>query len=1233
MKDKTHIRNMGIIAHIDHGKCVSGNTRISFSDGNTYRADEIFNQIKSLSPLVKKTDKEVVYDCSELKREVFSLNKDTGVIETKPLRYVWKLKGGQLLKVKLRTGFEISTTPEHKYLIFDGIDFTEKRADKLQIGDRIISARNTTTRTELNLKESFLKNIGRKSGFYVVLKEEFHLDIHQLITSYGKSQIVRKFSKLSNVAFSSGLSRRRYRLEDIIKICEFFKIQIQTLYDGIETISYRSGQKKKTDPRSLWRGKSSNKSRLPNSFEDFFYLAGLMLGDGTNDKLVVGKPELGDIYERICRDLGLNPSWRRYEGKCPEIISGGGMTLTVILNRLFDYPLKRKSHNIRVSDFVFQSPNQYVASMVRGYFDCDGTVERSRRAISITSASNQMLEDLHILLLRFGCLSQLQGDTLYLSGSAARKFLEKIGFGLKEKEQKLINLTKKSVGSLVTDLIPLDGEVFRQLRGDQSKAQIDPHYYKYENQLYSPTKDTKLLSPDISYVEIIDISDDYAEEVYDFTVEPHKNFVAEGMIIHNTTLSDSLLSASGLLSNSIAGQARALDYLEEEQRRGITIKSANISLLYEEEEDEFVINLIDTPGHVDFSGNVTRALRVIDSAVVVVDAVEEVMVQTETVTKQAVEERVRPLLFINKVDRIIRELKLSPEQFQQKLVKIIKDFNHLIDLYAEPQFKKAWKVDPSKGTVALGSALHGWGFTLPQLSEAGWTFKDLVSAYEEDRRDELKEKFPVHRCILDMVIHHGPNPVEAQKYRLERIWAGDLNSDVGKAMVECADDGPLVICLSNVTIDPHAGIVSTGRVFSGTVKSGSQVYLILGRAGYRVQQTSMYMGSKREVVDRITAGNIVALLGLVNARSGETVVAEGLQEEVKAFEEIRYVSEPVVTIAIEAKKPSDLPKLIETMQKLGVTDPNLKTTINEETGEYLLSGMGELHLEVSIKDIEKMGIPITQSQPIVVYRESTKGKGGPALAKSPNKHNRVWLTVEQMNPATLELIIKGKISNSMDAKERARLLREVGWDAKVARKIWLIDDYTNMMVDATKGVQFLREIKDNFLNGWSDATSQGPLSREPIRGCVFRLTDVKLHEDSIHRGPAQIIPPARSATYGAFLLSEPSLLEPVYKVQIQVPQDYVGAVTGVINQRRGQVRNIEQKGEQSVVTGEMPVAETFGLATDLRSKTSGHAFWQTQFSHWSDVPKSLLLDVISSIRVRKGLPEKVPPATDYVDKL
>ncbi|MHA1917951.1 MAG: elongation factor EF-2 [Candidatus Ranarchaeia archaeon] len=1252
MKNKTHIRNMGIIAHIDHGKCVSGDTKIYLDDGKIVRAEDLFNQVSPSCKIVKETSNEIVYDGADLSSKIYSLNKETGKIETHPIKYIWKLKGGSLLNIELRTGFKISTTPEHKYLVFNGADFVEKPADKIKLGDRVVCARNLPIQSNVDLKSEFLRIIAKESGFYANVTEKFSKDISLLMDSFGIDKVIKKVTELSKGSFITGFKKNRFRLEDIIKICNLFKINLDQLYNEIEFIRYRSGKNGMTNSKSIWRGKNSNKMFLPKSFEDLFNIAGLMIGEGSYNKLVVGKEKLGEQYSRICRDLGFKPYWRKYEGKCPELSSRGGKTFLMVLNRLFDYPLRKKSHNVRVSKFVYNAPDSCVASYIKGYFDCDGGVEKSRSAVSIYSVSKQMLKDLHHLLLRFGCLSEFHKDTLYISGSSAKKFLENIGFSLEEKQQKLVQLCDKSIGSQIIDMIPINGDLLGNLRGNLSKTSIDHHFYKYENNTYIPTHTNtqriitkleekgvyveqiqKLLSSDIAYVEVTNITEDFAEYVYDFTVEPHHNFVAEGMIIHNTTLSDSLLSASGLLARSIAGQARALDYLEEEQERGITIKAANISLLYENEGQEYVINMIDTPGHVDFSGNVTRALRVIDSAVVVVDAVEEVMVQTETVTKQAVEERVRPLLYINKVDRIIRELKLNPEQFQAKLIKIIKDFNQLIDTYADPEFRDQWKVDPAKGTVALGSALHGWGFTIPQLQAAGWTFKDLVDAYNNDERDKLKDTFPVHRCILDMVIRHGPNPLVSQKYRLERIWGGDLDSDIGKSMVTCDDNGPLVICLNNVAIDPHAGVVATGRVFSGSVSSGSQVYLILGKAGYRIQQVSMYMGAKREVVGKISAGNIVALLGLSNARSGDTVVLDGRQEDIKPFEEIVYVSEPVVTIAVEPTKPSDLPKLIETMQRINIQDPNLRTTINEETGEYLLSGMGELHLEVSTKDIARAGVPITISQPIVVYRESTMNKAGPVLGKSPNKHNRIFLTVEPLSEETSKLISKGKITNNMDAAVRAKILREAGWDTKEAKKLWLIDAYGNMMVDSTKGVQFLREIRDNFLAGWEDGTAMGPLCKEPIRGCLFRLVDVKLHEDSIHRGPAQIIPPAKSATYGAFLLSDPMLLEPIYKIQVQVPNDYLGTISGVLNQRRGQVKNIEKKGHQSVVTGMIPVSETFGLSSDLRSKTSGHAFWQTQFSHWAILPKSLSNDVILSIRKRKGMTERIPDATDYIDKL
>ncbi|MEM0197214.1 MAG: GTP-binding protein, partial [Sulfolobales archaeon] len=190
-----------------------------------------------------------------------------------------------------------------------------------------------------------------------------------------------------------------------------------------------------------------------------------------------------------------------------------------------------------------------------------------------------------------------------------------------------------------------------------------------------------------------------------------------GIIAHvdhgKTTTSDLLLAASGIISMKVAGEALALDYLDVEQKRGITVKAANISLYHEFAGKPYVVNLIDTPGHVDFSGKVTRSLRVLDGALVVVDAVEGVMTQTETVLRQALEERVRPILFINKVDRLIKELKFTAQEVQQRFVEIIKTMNSLLSEFAEPEFKEKWAFDPVKGTVILGAARDKWGITVP----------------------------------------------------------------------------------------------------------------------------------------------------------------------------------------------------------------------------------------------------------------------------------------------------------------------------------------------------------------------------------------------------------------------------------------------------------------------------------------------------------------------------------------
>jgi elongation factor 2 len=712
-----------------------------------------------------------------------------------------------------------------------------------------------------------------------------------------------------------------------------------------------------------------------------------------------------------------------------------------------------------------------------------------------------------------------------------------------------------------------------------------------------------------------------------------------GIIAHidhgKTTMSDSLLAEAGLLSPKIAGAARALDYLEEEQKRGITIKTANISLLHEVGSTSHVVNLIDTPGHVDFTGKVTRALRAIDGAVVVVDAVEEVMVQTETVTRQALNERVKPVLFINKVDRLIKELKLNAEQMQTKLLRIIRDFNNLISIYGEKDHKDHWKVDPTKGTVAFGSALHKWGFTLDMAQQAGIKFSDVVDAYQNGTEEKLGEIVPLHTAILDMAVLNLPNPIVAQKYRVPKVWKGEADSVIGKAMANCDENGPTVMCLTSAMMDPHAGLVATGRIFSGCLNEGDRVYLVGAKKDYRVQQVSMYMGAFREVVGKIGAGNIAAVLGMDLARAGETLVSIEQKDAMVPFENIQYVSEPVITIALEPKHPRELPRLIELMDRLAIDDPNLVTKVNKETGEYLLSGMGELHLEIAVKFLKEYGggLELLTSQPLVVYRETASAEGIVAMAKSPNKHSKFWVQVLPLEQNVVDLMESGGLFEAMGNKRITESLRnDAGWSAQEAKNVWALEEHKNILVDLTKGIQYLRESKETVSSGFRWAAKNGPLCDEPIRGIKVKLLDAKLHEDPVHRGPAQLMPAMKRAVWGSFLTAKPVLSEPIYKIGVSVPQQFVGEVTGLITRKRGRIVSSEQKGPITNITGYLPVSETFGLSADMRSVTSGHAFWQTQFDHWEKVPESISVDVIAGIRKRRGLPEEVPKANKFIDE-
>ncbi|MEM1596495.1 MAG: GTP-binding protein, partial [Desulfurococcaceae archaeon] len=562
-------------------------------------------------------------------------------------------------------------------------------------------------------------------------------------------------------------------------------------------------------------------------------------------------------------------------------------------------------------------------------------------------------------------------------------------------------------------------------------------------------------------------------------VEQIRNIGITAHVDHGkTTLSDSLLSAAGLLSEKLAGQALALDYLDIEQKRQMTVKAANVSLYHEYRGKPYVINLIDTPGHVDFQSRTLRALRAIDGAIVVVDSVEGVMTQTEMYLRVALEERVRPILFINKIDRLIKELKLSPSEIQQRLVQIVKDINTLIANYADKEFQKAWLLDPAKGQVAFGSARDRWGLTIPLAAQKGIKISDIIDIYNRGKEAvaELQKAAPLHEAILDMVVKYIPNPKEAQRYRIPKIWHGDVNSEVAKYMIECDPNGPLVMMITDVKVDPHAGLVATGRIFSGTLRPGEEVYLVNAKTAQRVLQVSLYMGPYRELADEIPAGNIGAALGLDKARSGETITISALKDSMAPFEKMRMITESVVTVALEAKNPQQLTKLIDSLYKLHLEDPSLIVKINEETGEYLLSGVGTLHIEIALTLLKDLyGIDVVASPPVIVYRETVRNESRVFEGKSPNKHNKFYLSVRPLDETTIKLVQEGLVTEDMDPRERAKILRDhAGWDTDMARRIMAIDENINIFVDLTTGVQYLREVRDTVIQGFRLAMKEGP---------------------------------------------------------------------------------------------------------------------------------------------------------------
>ena len=701
-----------------------------------------------------------------------------------------------------------------------------------------------------------------------------------------------------------------------------------------------------------------------------------------------------------------------------------------------------------------------------------------------------------------------------------------------------------------------------------------------------------------------------------------------------TTLSDNLIAGAGMMSSDLAGAARVLDFDEQESARGITINAASASMVHGVDGTDFLINLIDTPGHVDFGGDVTRAMRAVDGCFILACAVEGPMPQTETVVRQALKEKVKPVLFINKVDRLINELQVTPEDMLKRFEETITKVNRLIKQFAPEEFKKTWQVSVMDGTVAFGSAYHNWGITIPYMKKSGVSMTEIFEYCNNEDQKTLASKAPVHEVLLDMAVTKLPGPVEAQPYRIPNIWTGDLDSTIGKAMIGCDPEAELAMMITKIWMDPHAGEVAVGRIYSGAIAQGESVFAIGASKAERVQQVSMMVGGDRITVPKVVAGNIAAITGIRSAAAGVTLSRD---KDFTPFEAIRHYSDPVVTVAVEPKSMKDLPKFIDALRSLAKSDASLKVTTNQETGEALLAGMGELHLEITVYRIEEeQNIKVSVSPPIVVYREGLQGsnRGRPFEGKSPNRHNRFFFEVEPLTPEVVAALRSGEFKEGTvrpnDAKEVGNKFGTLGMDKDLMRKIYAING-TNVLVNDTKGIQGLHETRELIIEAFNEVCVKGPIADEPVQGMFVRLTDAKLHEDAIHRGPAQTIPAVRNGLKGAMMRAKTIILEPMQKAFVSVPNDWLGQVTREVTNRRGIIEDMPSEGEVTTVVGVLPIAETFGFSNDIRAASQGRAVWNTENLGFEMLPPQLFDKVVAQIRTRKGLKPEPNSESYYSD--
>jgi len=641
-----------------------------------------------------------------------------------------------------------------------------------------------------------------------------------------------------------------------------------------------------------------------------------------------------------------------------------------------------------------------------------------------------------------------------------------------------------------------------------------------------------------------------------------------------------------------------MDWMVQEQERGITITSAATTCFWKDHR----INIIDTPGHVDFTIEVERALRVLDGAIAVFDAAAGVEPQSETVWRQANKYKVPRIAFMNKMDKMGADYFMSINSMVERLganpvaiqipIGAEETFRGPIDLvkmrafYFDDETLGAKFVEDEIPEEYRAQAEEYRDKMLEALADVDENIMEKYLNGDEITEDEIKKALrkgtlemkitPVLcgsafknkgvQLLLDAIVDYLPSPLDIPPVKGK---TPDGKEEIRKA----SDDEPFSALAFKVMTDPYVGQLTYLRVYSGVMTAGSYVYNATKGKKERIGRLLKMHANKREEIKEVRAGDIAAAVGLKYTLTGDTLCDENNPIILEAME----FPEPVISIAIEPKTKADQEKLSAALSKLAQEDPSFRVTFDEETGQTLISGMGELHLEIIVdRLIREFKVGANVGKPQVAYRETIK----------------------------------------TPAKAEGKFIRQTGGRGQ----------YGHVLIDVEplekgKGFEFVNKIVGGVIpkeyipaveKGIKEAMESGILAGYPVVDVRVTLYDGSYHEVDSSEMAFKIA--GSMAFKEACQKANPVLLEPIMSVEVVTPEDYMGDVIGDLNSRRGKVQSMEKRGNAQVIKALVPLSEMFGYATDLRSKTQGRATYTMQFSHYEEVPKNIAEAIISKVK-------------------